>query len=61
MTLPEQVQAIREALAAETSPATVKLLAARFTRTPKDRLEELLETLVMLGQAKEVGEGEWVG
>jgi hypothetical protein len=57
-TLPEQVQAIRAALASYDSPVTAKVLAKGFERARVDKVAELLETLASLGQAREVGE-DW--
>lgn len=34
--------------------AQARALARRFTRAPRDRVAELLDTLVSLGQAREV-------
>lgn len=54
-TLPEQVQALRTALAAAAAPLAADTLARHFTgaRTPK--IAELLETLAALGQARREG------
>ena len=49
--LPEQVRAIRAALADQPAPATPQQLARVFKRAPATRVEELLETLTALGQA----------
>jgi len=56
-TLPEQVKVLRELLAAQSSPATAQILAKSFSRARVDKIEELLQTLVTLGQARVVGEG----
>jgi primosomal protein N' len=53
----EQAQAVRTALAALDGPATAKQVAAVFKGARGARVTELLETLVSLGQAREV-EGE---
>jgi hypothetical protein len=58
--LPEQVQAIRAALAGQDRPVTAKDLAKGFERARADKVGELLETLASLGQAREVGEGNFV-
>lgn len=59
-TLPEQVQALRTALAAEGRPATAERLARSFKGARSDKVEELLETLATLGQARRVGEDRYV-
>jgi hypothetical protein len=59
--LPEQVRVLREALAAEPGPVDAAALAKRFTRARVDRVDELLRTLVTLGQAREVAAGTFVG
>jgi hypothetical protein len=60
-TLPGQVQAIRAALAAHDRPVTAKELAKGFDRARVDKVQELLETLASLGQARVVEEGAYVG
>ncbi len=53
----EQAQAVRAALAARPGPATAAQVAAAFAAAPVERVSELLETLVTLGQARGVGAG----
>ncbi len=53
----EQAQALRAALAALPGPATAAQAAAAFVAAPVERVAELLETLVTLGQARGVGAG----
>ena len=48
----EQAQAVRTALVALGGPASAAEVAAAFTAAPADRVAELLETLVTLGQAR---------
>jgi len=55
--VPEQVQAVRSMLGSMPAPVTVEAMAKRFQRARKDRVRELLDTLVLLGQARKVGEG----
>ncbi len=55
--VPEQVQAVRSMLASMPAPVTVEALAKRFARARKDRVRELLDTLVLLGQARKAGDG----
>ena len=52
--LPDQVLVLREALTAQSGPATAEAITRPFTRARKDRVEELLQTLVAMGQAREV-------
>jgi len=59
--LPDQVRVLREALAAQPGPAGVETLARCFTRARKDRVAELLETLVTLGQARKLEGGMYMG
>ena len=55
----DQAQAIRAALAALPGPATAAQVAAAFAPAPVERVAELLETLVTLGQARGVGEARY--
>lgn len=55
-TLPERVGKVREVLVGIGGPATVETVAAHFTRAPKAAVGELLETLVAVGQARQVDE-----
>lgn len=59
-TLPEQARAVRLALAAERAAVTPAELARRFTRARATVVEELLQTLASLGQAREVEGGRYV-
>ena len=54
-TIPEQVQAIRAALAAAPAPQTGEQLARSFTRAQTKKVDELLETLAALGQVRQDG------
>ena len=56
-TLAEQAQAVRAALAAPTDAAT---LAKTFTGAKTDRVEDILETLASLGQARQLADGRFV-
>jgi hypothetical protein len=58
-TLPEQVQALRAALAASPSPVTAEQLARSFTRAQTSRVADLLETLATLGQARKLEDGRY--
>lgn len=59
-TIPEQARAIRQALTSQIGAVTSKQLAKNFSRANVDRVEELLQTLVSLGQARETEEGRYV-
>jgi hypothetical protein len=59
-TIPEQARAIRQALTSQIGAVTPKQLAKKFSRANVDRVEELLQTLVSLGQARETEEGRYV-
>ena len=58
-TLPDQVQALRAALAAQPSPATAEQLARTFSRAQTKRVADLLETLATLGQAQRMDGGRY--
>jgi hypothetical protein len=53
-TLPEQVQAVRNALTAAAGPVTSEVLARTFLRARTDKVGEILAALAALGQAREV-------
>jgi hypothetical protein len=59
-TLAEQAQSVRAALAAGTGPIDVATLAKNFKGTKIDRLEDILETLASLGQARALTDGRYV-
>jgi SAM-dependent methyltransferase len=58
--LPEQATALRAALAARPGPATPADLAGGFTGARADRVAELLDALVALGQARQLEDGRVV-
>ena len=58
-TLAEQAKAVRAALVSDSGVTTAEQLAKRFRGARKDKLAELLETLVSLGQAREAGKGKF--
>jgi hypothetical protein len=58
-TLPEQARALRQMLATQTGVITPEQLAKKFMRARVDRVKELLQTLVSLGQAREVEAGRF--
>jgi hypothetical protein len=57
--LAEQAMAVRNALAAHPGVVTPAQPAKSFKRARADRIEELLQTLVLLGQARQVEEGKY--
>lgn len=59
-TLPEQVQVIRAALTANAGPVSAEVLARTFLRARTDKVEELLDTLAAIGQAREIPPGSYV-
>ena len=58
--LPEQVQALRGALVAAPGPLTTEQLARGFTRAQTKKVQELLETLVALGQVHRNHDGCYI-
>jgi hypothetical protein len=58
-TIPEQARAVRLALASQRGVVTPRELASAFQRGNVNRIQELLQTLVSLGQAREVGDGRY--
>ena len=59
-TLPEQIQALRAALSALQGPASPGGLAQGFTRAPRAKVAELLETLAGLGLVHRLDDGRYV-
>ena len=59
-TLPEQVQAVRAALAAAAGPVTTEAVARTFLRARTATVAELLATLAAIGQARKVEPGTYV-
>jgi len=57
--LAEQARAVRNALSAHAGVVTPAQLAKSFQRARVGRIEELLQTLVLLGQARQVEEGKY--
>lgn len=57
--LAEQFKAVRAALVAQTEPAAPEQVASHFVRARRDRVAEVLETLVSLGQARETAPGRY--
>jgi hypothetical protein len=53
------MRALRDVLASEPGPVTPELLAKRFVRARSVKIEELLRTLVTLGQARDAGDGQF--
>jgi hypothetical protein len=59
-TMAEQAQAVRAALASQPAGVTSEQLARTFIRGQSKRVAELLETLVSLGQARQLTDGRYV-
>ena len=59
-TIPEQARAVRQALTSHLGAISSKQLAKSFSRANVDRVDELLQTLVSLGQARETDDGRYV-
>jgi len=57
--LAEQARAVRGALVSCSGVVTAAQLAKSFQRARVDRIEELLQTLVLLGQARQVEAGKY--
>jgi len=53
-TLPQRIKAVRDALVSHNGPVTVEKLATTFSRAKREDVQELLETLVAIGQARQV-------
>ena len=58
--LPEQVLAIRQQLSTASKPLTAHDIAKLFTRAKADRIEELLQSLVILGSARQIDGNKFV-
>ena len=59
-TLPEQAQAVRAVLADQPTGLTPEQLARLFLRANTQRVTDMLNTLVSLGQARMLEEGRYV-
>ncbi len=60
-TLPERIKTIRETLTTFRTPTTATDLAKHFKGARANNVEELLETLVTVGQANRTDDGRYVG
>ena len=58
--LPDQVQAIRQHLATAAKPLTADDLTKLFTRANAERIEDVLDTLVVTGTARRLRGGKYV-
>ena len=58
--LPDQIQAVRRLLSTGHT-IEVKTAAKSFKGARKDRLEEVLQTLVAFGEARSLGQGRYAG
>jgi len=52
---------LRQALEAVAGPVTADTLTARFKRAQPNRVAKLLETLVIVGQARKLPDGRYTG
>jgi hypothetical protein len=57
--LPDRISAVRHVLAEHPQPATPAEIAKYFTRGKATQVEELLETLVLVGQARLTDDGRY--
>jgi len=57
--LAEQIQAVRTALTTFAAPVDAATLATTFKSAKADRIEEILETLAGLGQARALADGRF--
>jgi hypothetical protein len=58
--LPDQIQAVRQLLLAAAKPTTAAELAKLFLRGNADRIEEVLQSLVITGNARRLRGGKYV-
>ena len=58
-TLPDQMRVVRQTLTTQQTPTTAKEITTHFTRAKVNKVEELLKTLVTLGQARELPGGKY--
>ncbi len=58
--LPEQVATVRQSLQDHKGPTTSEAIATRFKSVKADKIEELLDTLVLIGQARLLPDGRYV-
>ena len=58
--LPERFGLVSKALADHAGPAEPAAIAKRFTRARKDAVEEILDSLVTVGQARQTDDGRYV-
>jgi hypothetical protein len=59
--LPEQVKAVQASLREGAAPARADQVARRFKRARTGDVEEVLQALVALGQARDLGDGKYAG
>jgi DNA-binding IclR family transcriptional regulator len=55
----DQAKALRAVLSSAAQPRSADDLTKAFKRAKAERVEELLETLVSLGQARRTGDGKY--
>jgi hypothetical protein len=59
-TLPDQIQALRAALATQAGPVSAADLAQAFARAPRGKVAELLDTLANLGLARRLDDARYL-
>jgi len=57
---PAQVTTVRQSLQDHKGPATSEAIATRFKSVKADKIEKLLDTLVLIGQARLLTDGRYV-
>ena len=58
--LPQQVAAVRAALAGQSAPVTARELKEQFKNAREPKVREILQALASIGQAREMEEGRYV-
>ncbi len=58
-TLVDRVRLVRATLQSLATPVTPESLARHFKRAPTDQVQEILDTLVLLGQARPTGQAKY--
>lgn len=59
-TLPEQIQGVRQHLQSATKPVSPPDLAQLYARANVERIQEVLDSLVIIGTARQVPDGKFV-
>ena len=58
--LPEQITIVRQTLQDHKGPTSSEVIAKRFKSVKPDTVEELLDTLVLIGHARLLPDGRYV-